>query len=31
MLSELDTKGRKALVRDRRDRFLRLGAKGLAA
>jgi acetyl-CoA carboxylase carboxyl transferase subunit alpha len=31
MLSELDTKGRKALVRDRHDRFLRLGAKGLAA
>ncbi|MEI4234618.1 acetyl-CoA carboxylase carboxyltransferase subunit alpha [Roseovarius sp. D22-M7] len=31
MLSELDKKGRKGLIRDRRERFLRLGSKGLAA
>ena len=31
MLGELDKKGRKALIRDRRERFLSLGAKGLAA
>ena len=31
MLSELDKKGRKALIRDRRERFLSLGTKGLAA
>lgn len=31
MLSELDKKSRKALIRDRRERFLRLGTKGLAA
>ncbi|WP_101066963.1 acetyl-CoA carboxylase carboxyltransferase subunit alpha [Roseovarius salinarum] len=30
MLSELDAKSRKKLVRDRRDKFLKMGAKGLA-
>jgi len=31
MIGELEKKGRKALIRDRRERFLSLGAKGLAA
>ncbi|WP_297774307.1 acetyl-CoA carboxylase carboxyltransferase subunit alpha [uncultured Roseovarius sp.] len=31
MLSELSKKNRAALIRDRRERFLRMGSKGLAA
>ena len=31
MLSELDGKSPKKLIQDRRDKFLNMGSKGLAA